>query len=147
MRKAFVAICVALWLLFSFFSVAQADEITKTLTFQWEQHDKTNLKEWRLYWSESAGGPYDSTPIAVIPYDPASPGPTYQSPADAKITGTQATHIVKYFVLVACGDIPQADGSTKYGCSDNSNEVSYDFWIPAGKFSVPIKFLITTTPN
>jgi hypothetical protein len=109
------------------------------LTFIWDQVDKTNLKEWRLYWADVAGGPYATDPLAIIPYD-GSTELSHTSPAEATVTGEQGSTVTKFFVLVACGDIPQADGSTVYECSENSNEISYDFFIPAGRFSVPVQF-------
>ena len=142
-QKFLTTLFVTIFLLFSW--VAFAADTTETLTFEWDQTDTTNLKEWRLYWGDAAGGPYDTQEVAVIPFD-GSAGPTYSSPADATVSGPQGTHVTKYFVLVACGDIPQNDGTTNYECSTNSNEVSHAFWIPAGQFSVPIQFKIVTTP-
>lgn len=143
MKKFFATIFILLFVCVGF---AFSADVTKTLTFEWDQTDTTNLKEWRLFWSNTAGGPYDSQEVAVIPFDPNSGGPTYSSPASATVTGDQGTTVTKYFVLVACGDIPQEDGSTIYECSTNSNEVSYGFWIPAGKFSVPVNFKIQASP-
>ena len=138
-----IIIC-ALVFLFSLFFVfpSMAEDLTETLTFEWDQEDTTNLKDWRLYWSDNAGGPYDEKEVAIIAYNPSDPGPTYSSPAAASVSGPQGSTVTKYFVLVACGDIPQPDQTTKYECSENSNEVSYNFWIPAGQFSIPIKFKI-----
>lgn len=142
------------WILFVLILVAfclpaftiHAADTSQKLTFEWQQADKTNLKEWKLYWSDTSGGPYDTEPVAVIPYDPAEPGPTYTSATTPTVQGNQASHVIKYFVMLACGDIPQADGSTKYECSANSNEESWDFWIPAGMFSIPIEFTIKVFP-
>ncbi len=121
---------------------SSADEIAETLTFAWEQPgDKELLKNWRLYWSEVADGPYETEPVVIIPYT-GGPGPTFSSPALAKVEGEQGTTVKKFFVLVACGDIPQPTGGTKYECTGNSNEVNYDFWIPVGKFEIPVKFEI-----
>jgi len=135
MRRMLTVLGILIALLFCY-SVGFAE----TLTFEWTQEDTTNLKEWKLFWSEVSGGPY--TEIAVITYDSAAGGPIYNSSQDIVVTGDQATHVMKYFVLIACGDIPQSDGSTKYLCSEDSNEVSHDFWISAGQFSVPINFKI-----
>lgn len=143
--KKIVSTVLALFLIF-FVTDLFAEDVTKTLTFEWDQTDTTNLKDWRLYWGDAQGGPYDTAPVAVIPYDSTQTGPTYSSPASATVTGSPATTVTKYFVLVACGDIPQPDGTTDYQCSTNSNEVSHDFWIPAGKFSVPVNFSIKATP-
>jgi len=143
MKKLFAAIIVVFFILTG---MCWAADTTETLTFQWEQTDTTNLKEWRLYWSEAVGGPYNVDPVAIISYDPNDAGPTYTSSANAPVSGNPGTIVKKYFVLVACGDLPQSDGTTKYECSGNSNEVSHDFWIPAGKFSVPVQFTIVVTP-
>lgn len=139
MNKLFKLLVIGLFLL-----LASGNLMAETLTFQWNQPDATNLKEWRLYWSDSVGGPYDIQEIAVIPYS-GGEGP-FTTSATPEVSGQQATFVKKYFVLVACGDLPQSDGTTKYECSENSNEVSHDFWIPAGKFSVPIQFEIVVTP-
>lgn len=143
MKRVFVFILAA-FLVLSFAGIGLADDVTKTLTFEWTMEDTTNLKEWQLLWSDTAGGPYDIDPASVIAYDSALPGPTYASPEAIDVFGNQATHVIKYFVLVACGDIPQPDGTTKFICSDYSNEVNHDFWIPAGQFSVPVQFIIKT---
>ena len=139
MNKLFKLLVIGLFLL-----LAPGILMAETLTFQWNQPDATNLKEWRLYWSDSVGGPYDIQEIAVIPYS-GGEGP-FTTSATPEVPGQQSTFVKKYFVLVACGDLPQSDGTTKYECSENSNEVSHDFWIPAGKFSVPIQFEIVVTP-
>jgi hypothetical protein len=143
MKKIYSIFCVLLIMLFA--SVGFAAEVTETVEFEWDQEDTTNLKDWRLYWADVAGGPYATDPVVIIPFD-GSAGPTYSGPASATVTGNQGTHVTKYFVLVACGDIPQEDGTTQYLCSDNSNEVNYAFWIPAGQFSVPIQFRIVANP-
>lgn len=122
------------------FSKVYASDLTETLTFAWEQEDTTNLKEWKIFWGDASGGPY--VEAAIIAYDPTATGPTYSSPADLVVTGKQGSTVKKYFVMVACGDIPQADGTTKYLCSEDSNEIFNDFWIPAGMFSVPVQFQI-----
>lgn len=127
-------------LVFVFVSIAWADSTVKTLTFEWTQEDTTNLKEWKLFWSDTSGGEY--TEAATIIYDPEIPGPVYTSPEILTVSGEQGTHVLKYFVLRACGDVPTESGGTEYKCSGDSNEVSHKFWIPAGMFSVPINFSI-----
>jgi hypothetical protein len=139
MKTLVVSILTILFVVFSFQSVV-ADEVTETLTFEWEQDDTTNLKEWVMAWGASAGGPY--TDLITLPYSAGDPAGTFSSPVDAVVTGQQATTETRYFVLKACGDIPQGDGTTAYECSVWSNEASYGFWIPAGKFSVPVQFRI-----
>lgn len=137
--KKFLIIASIMMLLFVPFAIS-ADKV-ETLTFEWDQEDTTNLKEWRLYWSDTAGGPYEETPVAVISYT-GGVGPTFEGDATASVVGEQGSTVTKHFVLVACGDIPQEGGGTVYECSENSNEVAYNFWIPAGRFSVPINFRI-----
>jgi len=135
MKKVFIYLSIVFLLLVG---VASAE----TVTFQWNQTDLTSLKEWKLFWSGTHGGPY--VELATIAYDGSSK-PLYTSPAEVPVTGNPATNVIKYFVLIACGDIPQADGSNKYMCSADSNEANHSFWIPAGMFSVPLNFDIV--PN
>lgn len=122
------------------YAVNTRADTAKTLTAQWEMADTTNLKEWKLFWGDTSGGPY--TEILTIPYDPNAPGPIYTSPATVQVTGNQGTIVKKYFVIISCGNIPQQDGTSKYECSGNSNEATADFWIPAGQFSIPLNFEI-----
>lgn len=141
-RIKIVALVLALLLVAP---IAFADTVTKTLTFQWEYNNPPSyLKDFKIYWSETAGGPYDTTPVSTIPYT-GQPGPTFTGDASQPVTGNPGTIVTKYFVCIACGDVPQQDGTTKYLCSDNSNEVSYDFWIPAAGFTAPITFQIIPT--
>ena len=111
------------------------------ITFAWDQEGEiTYLKEWRLYWADTAGGPYDTEPVAIFLF--TGGGPSHQEPAEATVTGAPGTTVTKHFVLVACGDIPQQGGTTQYLCSDNSNEISYNFWITAIGCSAPVNFRI-----
>ena len=128
-------------MLFAFCINAGADEKTETLTFEWEQTSVEYLTQWEMHWGNAAGGPYES--LVVLPYNAGDPAGTFSSPVEAVVTGQPATTETRYFVLRACGDVPIDAGQTEYQCSDFSNEVSYNFWIPvAGKFSVPIQFRI-----
>jgi len=142
MKRALLTLAVFL-VMVCFVVPAYAADTTKTLTFEWSMEDTTNLKEWKLLWSDTSGPPY--TELKVIPY-PIDGGPVYSSPATIPVTGEQGTHVIKYFVLIACGDVPQEGGGLEYLCSVDSNEVSYDFWIPAGQFSVPVQFNIVEVP-
>lgn len=137
MKKIFLLI---LAFAFVMAPMAYADDVTETLTFAWEQDDVTNLTQWEMHWGDAAGGAY--TQLLVLPYNAGDPAGTFQTPVNATVTGAQGTTVTKYFVLRACGDIPQAEGDPVYECSDWSNEVSYGFWIPAGQFSVPVQFRI-----
>lgn len=136
--KLLKAVLIFIIGVFCLFYVSNAFAGSYTIRAEWSMSDTTNLKEWKLFWSDTTGGPY--TEIMVIPYDPNSTGPLYTSPASVDVTGSPASTVRKYFVMIACGDIPQQDGSTKYLCSEDSNEATYDFWIPAGQFSVPLNF-------
>ena len=140
MRKLILVMVMAL-----LFAVgAVADQTVKTLTFGWEQTNLTNVTQWEMHWSVTAGGPYAE--MAVISYD-GSGAASYESPVTATVTGEPATTETRYFVLRACGNVAQQDGTTLYLCSDFSNEVSYDFWIPFGQFEVPVNFqVVPTTP-
>ncbi len=140
MKKFIITIILVLILSVA---ISYAADTTKTLTFEWDQSDTTNLKEWKLFWSDTSGPPY--TELAIIPY-PGSGGPTYSSPAEATVSGNQGTEVTKYFVLIACGDVPQEGGGLEYLCSVDSNEVSYNFWIPAGQFSIPFNFQVIEIP-
>ena len=139
MKKLFLTI-VCLLAIVGFSFQLNATELNETLTFEWTQEDITNLKEWKLFWSNTEDGSYIEA--IIIPYDSGVEGPVYSGPAGLTVNGEQATHVIKYFVLRACGDIPQKDGSVEYICSVDSNKVFYSFWIPGGVFSVPIEFKI-----
>ena len=138
MKKLLVLVLSVLLLALAVQSFAES--ATEVVTFGWTQEDVTNLKEWDLMWSDTAGGPYVS--VTKISYDASNPAGDFTSPATATVNGEQGTNVVKYFIMKACGDIPQADNTTVYECSAPSNEISYSFWIPAGKFSVPVQFRV-----
>ena len=127
-------------MLLAFGGFVSAAETVKTVTFAWDQDDVTNLTQWEMHWSVTAGGPYIK--VATILYNEGSPAGAFESPVEATVTGNPGTTETRYFVLRACGDLPQEGGGTVYECSDDSNEISYGFWIPAGKFKVPINFRI-----
>jgi len=117
-------------------------EKTETLTFAWEHNPQANevpITFWQMDWAVTAGGPYAK--LGDIAYQDAVDG-SYQSPVVAVVTGQPGTHETRYFILRACGDMPQEDGSTIYECSDPSNEVSYAFWIEPSGFSAPVQFRI-----
>jgi len=137
MKKVFVLV---LAILFVIGVAAWADQTTETLTFQWDQPNLTNVKEWKIYWGDTSGGPYDTIPVATVAYTGGA-GP-FEAVGNPVVTGDSATTVKKYFVAVACGDVPQADGSTKYECSADSDEISHDFWIPFGGFEAPVTFKI-----
>ena len=118
-----------------------ADDLIETITFEWDDPNEAGaVKNFEMYWGVTAGGPY--TKLVVIPY-------ALTSPVQATVTGPGGSTQTRFFVLTACGDMPQEGGGTEYRCSETdddppkmafSNEVSHDFWIPVGSFSVPVQF-------
>ena len=108
----------------------------QTRTFAWDEpSDLATIANWEMHWGNTQGGPYAK--LIDIPKDG-----DYTEPVTVDITGPPATNQTRYFILKACGDVPQEDGSTLYECSGNSNEASFTVWIPANKFEVPINFRI-----
>jgi hypothetical protein len=115
-----------------------ANAVEETLVFAWDPHPEIErVINFEMYWSDTSGGPYGQ--LAVIPKEAAIDN---EEPVTAVVTGLAETHVTRYFVLRACGNVTQEDSSILYECSDDSNEVSYDFWVPFGGFEVPINFRI-----
>ena len=125
-------------LLVPFVFSADAAEQTKTLVFAWDQENLNLVKQWEMHWGVTAGGPYSQ--LALIPFPGG--GPSFESPVAATVTGNSGTFEKRFFVLRACGDVPVEAGGTEYQCSAWSNEVAYDFWIPAAGYTAPIQFRI-----
>jgi len=128
--------------LIPFAGSVNAAEKVETLTFAWDHVSAEGgvaVVNWQMEWGVTAGGPY--TKLVDIPYA-ATTGASYESPVQAVVTGQPGTHETRYFILRACGDVPIEGGGTEYQCSDPSNEVSYNFWIPAGGYSAPVQFRI-----
>ena len=125
---------LAILLIVLFPCLVSAAEVTKT--FAWDEPtDLEAISNWEMHWGSTQGGPYAK--LQDIPKDG-----DYQSPVVVDITGPPGTNQTRYFVMKACGDVIQADASTKYECSENSNEVSFAVWIPANKYEVPVNFRI-----
>jgi hypothetical protein len=103
---------------------------TKTITFSWDQNtgDLPNLKEWRLKYSFTAGGPYAL--LATVPYD-GTPRPEYTNPASVSIVADGEKRIV-YFIATAA--------ATSGAESGPSNEVLYT--IDFSVVTVPIRLKI-----
>ena len=104
---------------------------TKTLTFAWNQTlpDPNDLAGWKLYSSQTPGGPY--TLAATIPFAGAQTEYTSAQPFVSP-DGQRKTY---YFVLTAF--------DTSGNASGYSNEVSatIDFEAPG----VPIQLKVTVT--
>jgi hypothetical protein len=130
MRKT--AITIFIMLLAAFYANA-ADQV-ETLTFAWDQPDRTLIEKWELHWSDTAGGPY--VKLVDLAYG-GEDQTNFESPIEATVSGEPASTVTKYFVLRACGTV---EGSVQ--CSDWSNEVSYGFKILFDGFKVPIDFRI-----
>ena len=132
--KKLQTIFIVLLAVLSILMIAGAAEIVKT--FAWDEpSDLAQIKNWEMYWGSTKGGPYAK--LMEVPKDG-----NFEEPVTVDISGPPATNQTRYFVLKACGDVPQEDGSTVYECSDNSNEASFTVWIPANKFQVPVNFRI-----
>ena len=126
-------------LLLCIVSFSHADVVVETLTFGWDQNDLTNVDDWEMHWGVTPGGPYAIA--GTILYD-GNGNTGQQAPLEATVTGNPETTEIRYFVLKACGDVTQEGGSIERMCSEWSNEVSHDFWIPFGGFEVPVQFRI-----
>ena len=117
-----------------------SDAAEKVVTFAWDEPaDLEIIERWELYWSETAGGPY--TKISDIPK--VNGMTVFQAPATVDVIGPAGSVQKRYFVMIACGTVQEA-GAPAFKYSDNSNEISYDFIIPAMEFNVPVNFRIIT---
>jgi hypothetical protein len=134
MKKVFLVFLMAV-----FAAMAQADEqVSETVTFAWDAHPQIDrITHFVMSWSDQAGGPYAE--LVQISKDNAVDN---QEPVEAIVSGPEETTVTRYFVLLACGDVTQDDGSIINECSEPSNEVSHDFYIPFGGFQVPVNFRI-----
>jgi len=144
MRK-FKFLIFIMFMVFAFSFPALAD-INKEFTFAWEQNvdDLPQMKEWRMYWSDAAGGPYtavldtDGNPI-IIPYDPLDPDGIYDSTQIMIVPGTPGTTVTKYFVLTA---VDQSDNESDYSAEaidDSTGNGWVEIRIPLGRpFSLHI---------
>jgi hypothetical protein len=145
--KKLITIAILAGFLFVPFALTAADKM-ETITFAWDDTNEAGkVKNFEMYWSETAGGPY--TKMATIPYAT----PPHEAPIEATVSGSPGTTETRYFVLTSCGDVLQQDGSTEYMCAGDgagnvaySNEVSHNFWIQPTGFSVPIQFRKIVTP-
>jgi hypothetical protein len=107
MLKKWHSLIVIFMCLFVFAVGASAEDITKEITFLYEQAtvDLPHLKEWRLHYATTAGGPYlpvkdaNGAPL-VIPYD-GTPAPEYTSAQTLTVPVAPGTTITYYFVMTA----------------------------------------------
>ncbi|MEW6184711.1 MAG: hypothetical protein AB1585_03110 [Thermodesulfobacteriota bacterium] len=116
---------VSLW-----FLVNTGYSATKTVTFTWEQSaaDLPVLKEWRIHYSFTQGGPYSL--LATVPYG-GTPQSEYIHPTPVSVVPDGGKRLV-YFVATAV--------ATSGAESGWSNEVSdlVDF----STTTIPIQFRI-----
>ena len=133
MKKLLVLIMLGLLVVGG--GIATAAEVSKGLTFQWEQaaSDIPNLKEWGLYVMTSSGGA-KSSPV-VVPYTSGN-GP-FQAASSFTVTGNPGTIVRRYFVLDA---VSKNDNRSGY-----SNEVFYDFQIPFSDVTKPMSLNVTAS--
>jgi len=128
---------IALILFLLLATAVNAAEITKT--FAWDTPaDMDIITKWELHWGNTAGGPY----VKLTDIIKVAGQTVFEAPATVDISGPAATTQTRYFVLKACGDIPQAGGGTVYECSGNSNETDFSVWIPANGCEVPVNFRV-----
>ena len=81
------------------------------ITFTWNQGDIERVREWKLFYSETEGGPYEE--LSLIEYT-GQPGPQYSTTSTMTVQkGEKKTF---YFVLVTFNIL--------WVFSENSNEVS-----------------------
>jgi hypothetical protein len=148
MNKLFLFLVPALVLLCGGLPVFAAD-VTQNLAFEWEQDpgDLPQLAEWRFQFSTTAGGPYqpwldDQGNQVTVVYDPANPGPTYNSPEyNITLDIPPGSSVTYYFVLVAVDHAGlESDVSTEALNPDGSTGVV--FKAPIGK---PFSFSVSVT--
>lgn len=121
------SVLVLIFILFFILPVtAMADPRGETLTFQWEQDISSDFAGWKLYLSQTSGGPY----VYAATIDFVSQQTKYTSEEIIDAPDNQVT--VLYFVFTAF--------DTANNESDYSNEVNheFDFEAPANPFSVTI---------
>jgi len=123
---------VLLFLLIPVFGTAA--DLSKSLTFAWEQDNPEYITGWSLHWTPTAGSGY--VKVVDIPYVTGA-GPTFTTSTILAVTGTPGATVNKYFVLTAVG---------KNGMdSEYSNEATYAFVIPYPTPSAPFNLIITVT--
>jgi hypothetical protein len=149
MKKLFIAVMALLFMTAGLVGIVAAD-VNKELTFLWNQDaaDLAELKEWRLYWSDTTGGPYTQVlntagvPI-VIPYDPAT-GPDYTTQDVIPVPGAPGTTVRKYFVMTAVdkSDIESAFSAEAIDTGTGNQWV--EIKIPMGR---PFSLTVTVKPG
>jgi len=122
MKKIYCLLAV-----FFIFGVAWAEDVPVTL--QWEQEMSADLAGWKIYKSETPGGPY--TAIIDMPYD-GNELPTYEVGYTLTVSGEGGV----YFVATAY----DTDGNE----SNYSNEAVYEYDFVAPAVPVNLIFSIST---
>lgn len=133
----------ALVMVFLFAWFAEAGETIETKTFGWNAGSNWATSpptKFKMFWNDSESGEY-----ALMETFEASGtgGPdSFSSPLEVTVSGPPSTWVTKYFVLKACGDVQQEDGSTQEICSDPSNVLEQKFWIKFDGYSIPVRFRV-----
>jgi hypothetical protein len=134
--------CVAIFFIFSLFNAHGAD-VAKELTLLWGQaeEDLPHLKEWRLYYSTTSGGPYLPVSIPPIVYD-GSPNPSYTMTQTLSVPVNPGETVTYYFVMTAVSlSGNESDFSAEALNEDGS--VGIDFSAPHPDVTVPVTLRIT----
>lgn len=139
MQKKLMILFISAVLIFSFAAIAIGADTVETVTFAWDQEDRTLLEKWEMHWGDTSGGAY--IPLADLAYGGQDQG-DFESYITMTIVGDPGTTVIKYFVLRACGTTSEG-----YKCSGWSNMVSYSFDLPEGlpppyEFTVPTRLRI-----
>lgn len=130
MKKFLVALALALCFMLMPFNAAIAG--SKKLAFRWTQIISPDFYGWKIWFSETSGGPYDQFGEDII-YD-GSPVPAYS--ANKVFTSPDGESKTYYFVASAW--------DTGGNGSDYSNEINaeIDFLAP----NVPVTFTVVVQP-
>jgi len=132
MKKLLFGFLILLFLAIPVFGYTA--DLSKSLTFAWEQENPEYITGWSLHWTPTTGAGY--VKVADIPYTTGA-GPKFTSSTVLNVTGAPGATVNRYFVLTANG---------KNGInSAYSNEATYGFVIPFPTPSAPFNLIITVT--
>ena len=140
----FALACLVIVFCFIFALVnANAANTVDTRIFVWDAGENWDIvapEFYKMYWSEAETSTY--TLLTTFPA-----AESYTSPVEVTLTGKPLTWTTRYFVLVACGNLANEDGSITEQCSAVSNVVAEDFWIPFQGYGKPINFRREASAN